>query len=166
MASITDPFTGEESFNATPAKVYSILSNMECYAKAIPGLVSHEMLPTESGHRPMKVAIKPGLSFVSGTVKATLRFASLNEPADPGNFAPPFGSVILQIDSSGIGMTLNLQADMNIVPEGDGRSKVQWSGRVTTYSGLVKLAPAALVRGAADKVVKDGWNELRKQIEA
>lgn len=166
MASLTDPFSGEESFNAPPAKVFGILSKMECYAKAIPGLVSHEMLPMESGHRPMKVAIKPGLSFVSGTVKATLRFAKLDEPPDSGNFAPPFGAVILEIDSSGIGMTLNLQADMHIVPDGADKSKVQWTGRVTTYSGLVKLAPAALVRGAADKVIKDGWAELRKQIEA
>ena len=151
MASITDPFTGEESFNATPAKVYSILSSMDCYAKAIPGLVSHEMQPDGS----MKVAIKPGLSFVSGTVKATMKLTE----------AVPTTKTVMTIDSSGIGMTLNLEAVMNIVPEGD-KSKVQWTGRVTTYSGLVKLAPAALVRGAADKVIKDGWNELRKQIEA
>jgi carbon monoxide dehydrogenase subunit G len=150
MASLTDPFTGEESFNASQAKVYSILSNMDCYARAIPGLVSHEKQPDGS----MKVAIKPGLSFASGTVKATMRLTE----------ATPTSRTVMQIDSSGIGMTLNLEAAMNIVPDGD-KSKVQWTGRVTSYSGLVKLAPAALVRGAADKVIKDGWNELRKQIE-
>lgn len=155
MASITDPFTGEETFNAAPDKVYAILSSMDCYAKAIPGLVSHEMQPDGA----MKVAIKPGLSFVSGTVKATMKLAECVAPA-----APSAGRTVMTIDSSGIGMTLNLEAAMSIVPDGAG-TRVQWTGRVTSYSGLVKLAPAALVRSAADKVIKDGWNGLRRQIE-
>lgn len=150
MASLTDPFTGEETFQATPAKVFAVITSMDAYAKAIPGLVSHEKIDGGA----MKVALKPGLSFASGTVKATMRFTEHT----------PDSRAVLQIDSSGIGMTLNLEAAMNVVPDGD-KTKVQWTGRVTNYSGLVKLAPAALVRGAADKVIKDGWDQLRKQIE-
>lgn len=155
MASLTDPFTGEESFNATPDKVFATITNMDAYAKAIPGLVSSEKLPDGS----MKVALKPGLSFASGTVKATMRLTEQTPPAPPAN-----GRAVMQIDSSGIGMTLNLEAAMNIVSDG-AKTKIQWTGRVTNYSGLVKLAPAALVRGAADKVIKDGWEQIRKQIE-
>ncbi|HZW06445.1 MAG TPA: SRPBCC domain-containing protein [Phycisphaerales bacterium] len=151
MASLTDPFSGEESFTAPPAKVYAILSSFDSYTKAIPGLVSSEVQPDGA----LKVAIKPGLSFVSGTVKATMRFRETS----------PVSRIVMTIDSSSVGMTLDLEAVMDIVPDGAG-SKVRWTGRVTKYTGLVKLAPAALVRGAADKVVKDGWNELRKQIEA
>ncbi|MDP1661554.1 MAG: SRPBCC domain-containing protein [Phycisphaerales bacterium] len=155
MASITDPFTGEEAFNAAPEKVYAILSSMDCYAKAIPGLVSHELQPDGA----MKVAIKPGLSFVSGTVKAMMK---LIESTPPAQGVP--ARTVMTIDSSGIGMTLNLEAAMNIVLDG-ANTKVQWTGRVTNFTGLVKLAPAALVRGAADKVIKDGWIGLRRQIE-
>ena len=150
MASLTDPFSGEESFKASPAKVYSILSSFDCYAKAIPGLVSSEKQPDGS----MKVAIKPGLSFASGTVKATLRLTQ----------TVPDQRVVMMIESSGVGMTLDLEAAMDIVSDG-ADSKVKWTGRVTKYTGLVKLAPAGLVRGAADKVIKDGWGELRKQID-
>lgn len=154
MASLTDPFSGEESFNAPTAKVYAVITSFDAYAKAIPGLVSADKQPGEGGGS-MKAVIKPGFSFASGTVKANMRFTELT----------PDTRAVLQIDSSGIGMTLNLEAAMNVIPDGPDKSKVQWTGRVTSYTGLVKLAPAALVRGAADKVIKDGWTELRKQIE-
>ena len=152
MASLTDPFSGEESFNAPAAKVYAVITSFDAYAKAIPGLVSADKQPDGS----MKTVIKPGFSFASGTVKAHMKFTEQT----------PHTRAVLQIDSSGIGMTLNLEAAMNVIAEGADKAKVQWTGRVTSYSGLVKLAPSALVRGAADKVVKDGWAELRKQIEA
>lgn len=151
MASLTDPFSGEETFNAPPAKVFAILTNFDTYAKAIPGLVSSEKAPDGQS---MKIAIKPGLSFVSGTVKATMRITD----------AKPDQGFIMTIESSSVGMTLDLEAGMDIQPEGTG-TKVKWTGRVTKFTGLVKLAPAALVRGAADKVIKDGWTELRKQVE-
>ncbi|MBY0308470.1 MAG: SRPBCC family protein [Phycisphaerales bacterium] len=154
MASLTDPFSGQERFNAPPAKVYAVLTSFDTYAKAIPGLVSAEKAPDGES---MKIAIKPALSFVSGTVKATMRITD----------AKPDQGFIMTIESSSVGMTLDLEAGMDIVPEGGGAATVvNWTGRVTKYSGLVKLAPAALVRGSADKVIKDGWTELRKQIEA
>lgn len=151
MASLTDPFSGEETFQAPPAKVYAVITSFDAYAKAIPGLTSSDKQPDGS----MKAVIKPGFSFASGTVKAHMKFTEQTPPS----------RAVLQIDSSGIGMTLNLQASMDIVAEGAG-SKVKWTGQVTSYSGLVKLAPSALVRGAADKVIKDGWAELRKHIDA
>ncbi|MFT3685946.1 MAG: SRPBCC domain-containing protein [Phycisphaerales bacterium] len=152
MASLTDPFSGEETFNASPAKVFAVLTNLDTYAKAIPGLVSAEKA---ADGKSMKIAVKPGLSFIGGTVKANMRIPETKQ--DQG--------LLMVIESSGVGMTLDLEAGMDIAPEGTG-AKVKWTGRVTKYSGLVKLAPPALVRGAADKVVKDGWAELRKQIEA
>ncbi|CAG0982144.1 hypothetical protein PHYC_01824 [Phycisphaerales bacterium] len=151
MASITDPFSGEELFKAEPERVFGVLSNLDALAKAIPGLVSAER-PDE---RTLKCVVKPALSFIGGSVKITLSIAK----------AVPPGSITLNLGSSGVGMTLDLVSTMTITPAETGQSRLQWSAQVVKMTGLVKAAPAALVRAAADKVIRDGWAELRKQIE-
>jgi hypothetical protein len=63
-------------------------------------------------------------------------------------------------------MGMNIEAAMDIAPaDGGAATKLAWTARVTEMSGLVKAAPAALVRAAADKVIKDGWGTLRQLVE-
>lgn len=152
MASITDPFTGEETFRAEPARVFGVLSNFDSLAKAIPGMTSCERVDDHT----LRCVVKPALSFIGGNVKITLTIAETTPPS----------AVTLNVASSGVGMTLDLTSKLNISAPAPGESRLNWSAQVTKMSGLVKAAPAALVRAAADKVIRDGWAELRKQIEA
>lgn len=151
MAAITDPFTGVERFAAPPERVFAVLSDLDALARAVPGSVSAQRLEDGS----VRCVVKPGLSFIGGSVKATLAIAEATPPTH----------VLLRIASTGIGMTLNLAATMSIAPDGPGRTLLTWTGRVTEMSGLVKAAPAALVRATAEKVISDGWRALRAQIE-
>lgn len=151
MAAITDPFTGEETFKAVPAKVFGVVTNLDSLARAVPGLVSSEKLDANS----VKCVVKPGLSFIGGSVKATLSIAESSPP----------GRAVIRVLSSGIGMTLNIDATLAI-SGGPGETRLSWSAQVTAMTGLVKAAPAALVRAAADKVIRDGWAALRMEIEA
>lgn len=151
MAAITDPFSGEETFNAEPARVFNVLSDLDQLSKAVPGLVSAERVDAKS----LKCVIKPGLSFLGPSVKATITLAE----------AVPHSRVVQKIAVSGIGMGMQIEAVMDIHSADAGKSKLAWTARVTELSGLVKAAPVALVRAAADKVIKDGWQSLRERVE-
>lgn len=151
MAAITDPFTGEETFKADPAKVFGVVTDLDALARAVPGLVSSERIDATS----VKCVVKPGLSFIGGSVKATLSVPETKAPE----------RAVIRVLSTGIGMTLNIDATLAI-SGGPGETRLAWSAQVVSMSGLVKAAPAALVRAAADKVIRDGWAALRKDIEA
>lgn len=157
MASIQDPFSGQESFKAPPAKAFAVLTDLDGLSKVIPGLVSAERVDAKT----IRCVVRPGLSFIGASVKATMTLAESTPPGPSGEG----GSALMQILSQGIGMSMKIESRMTIHPEPAG-SRLDWTARVTEMSGLVKAAPPALVRAAADKVIKDGWAALRPKIEA
>ncbi|GJQ30493.1 MAG: hypothetical protein HBSAPP03_23770 [Phycisphaerae bacterium] len=151
MASITDPFSGRETFAADIGRVFGVVTNLDSLAKAVPGLVSSERVGTDA----VRCVVKPGLSFIGGSVKATMSVPEVQAPE----------RALIRVKSSGIGMTLDIDAALMLSQDAGGTA-LEWTAKVTAMTGLVKAAPAALVRAAADKVIRDGWTALRKEIEA
>jgi carbon monoxide dehydrogenase subunit G len=150
MPSITDPFSGSEFFRAPPERTFAVLTDIDALLRAVPGLAS----ATKTDSRSAECVVKPSLSFISGSVKAKL---SITE-------AEPNSRVKLAVASAGIGMTMNLEAEMALSPK-EGGTSLDWTARVVSVTGLIKAAPAGLVRAAADKVIRDGWSALRREIE-
>jgi carbon monoxide dehydrogenase subunit G len=46
----------------------------------------------------------------------------------------------------------------------DGGAKVQWHCEVKKLGGLLKMVPSGLIRGAAQKVIEDGWKGVAEKI--
>ena len=69
----------------------------------------------------------------------------------------------MQIDAKGIGVTMQIRSLLEVTPS-DGGSTLKWTGRVEKMTGLVATISPALVKAAADQVIRKGWSEIRKQL--
>jgi carbon monoxide dehydrogenase subunit G len=41
---------------------------------------------------------------------------------------------------------------------------VQWRSEVKSLGGLLKMVPSGLIRGAAQKVIEDGWAGVAQKL--
>jgi len=148
MATI-EPFSGVESLPAPPDRVYAFLADPDQMKTVIPDLVSAERIsPTI-----LKGVVRPGFSFLRGTLKFTMTIA----PTVPGK------TLNVTIFSEAIGAKLTVESTMTVEPDGAG-SKVAWTAQVTQLSGLIAAAPGGLIKAAADKTVRDGWEKIRAAV--
>jgi carbon monoxide dehydrogenase subunit G len=142
-------FEGDRDFAPPPAELFAKLSDARFLVKCIPDVESvAKAEPTEA-----TCTIRPGFSFVRGTLELTIRVAE----------AVPEKSVKLLLNSKGIGNTSAVEALLTLVPREAG-SRVHWQAQVKEMGGLLKMVPQGLVRGAAQKVVADAWAAVEVQL--
>jgi carbon monoxide dehydrogenase subunit G len=67
----------------------------------------------------------------------------------------------LSLLSKAIGASSDVEAVLTFAPAGAG-TRVHWTADVKSLSGLLKLVPSGLIRGAAQSVIDDVW----KQVDA
>jgi carbon monoxide dehydrogenase subunit G len=72
-------------------------------------------------------------------------------------------AVRVRLTSKGVGTRSVVETGLKLAAEGTG-TKVNWTAKVTELGGLLKMAPAGLVRGAAHKVIEDVWEGIVKQL--
>lgn len=145
-------FSGEETFAASADRTFAALTDPDVLARCIPDLVSAERVDD----RTLRCSVKPGFSFIRATLKMTIVFSEV----DAGRrFAA------LDIASKGIGASMNVRCAMT-VHEQAGASRVKWEATIAQLGGLIAAVSPALIRGAADKVIRDGWAALRREVEA
>lgn len=150
MASM-DPFGGEEIFKADPAKVFAFLTNVDEMAKTIPDLVSYEKIDD----RTLKCVVKPGFSFLRSTMRLTVTM----------NPDPTAQTAVMKVQAEGLGVGMTTESRLAVVPDAEG-TKVKWNAQVNEMRGLISLVGPSLIRGAAEKTVRDGFDALRKQLGA
>jgi len=142
-------FGGEESFAAPPERLFALLTDLDQLAATIPDLVSSER-PDE---RTLKCVVKPGFSFLRGTLKLSITLADLQ----------PSESAALDVAAQGIGVAMHIVSQLRIAAEGDG-SRLTWTARIERMSGLVTTVSPALVRAAADRTVRHAWQQVRTRL--
>jgi carbon monoxide dehydrogenase subunit G len=153
MAGPMEPIRGEETFNASPQKLFAALTSLDELSRNIPDLQT----ATKVDDRTLQCTVRPGFSFVRGTLKSTIRVVE----------ATPNEAVKIGLSASGIGMGMEIEARLQIQPlEGGGKSKLVYEAQVMQRSGLVSAVPAGVITGAAEKTIKDGWERVRRHVEA
>ena len=65
--------------------------------------------------------------------------------------------------SKGIGSSSDVEVALTLAAADPG-SVVKWSAEVKQLGGLLKMIPPGLIRGAAQKVTEDIWNEMEKHL--
>ncbi|HRK32292.1 MAG TPA: SRPBCC domain-containing protein [Tepidisphaeraceae bacterium] len=152
MAGPMEPLKGEETFNAPPAKVFAALTDLDDLAKNIPDLQS----ATKVDDRTLQCVVKPGFSFIRGTMKSKIHVAE----------AVQNEKIRITVTATGIGMGMEIESRLKLEPLEDGaKTRLIWEAQVMNRTGLVSAVPAGLIAGAADKTVKDGWEKLRARVE-
>ena len=150
---MADPLTfgGEERFDVAPVRLYHTLTDLDCVARGIPDLVSHERVNDKT----LRCVVRPGFAFLRGTMKLTV----MVEPTEPPIHAR------MRSEAQGIGVGMVIESQMEVQPDGSG-SRLVWTARVAKMSGLVATISPGLIRAAAEQTIDRSWKALRAQLAA
>jgi carbon monoxide dehydrogenase subunit G len=139
---------GSQDFSKPVAEAWTRLSDARVLAPCIPGVETIRQADADEA----VCVIRPGFSFVRGTLELTLRVLE----------RVPDKLVRLQINSKGIGSTTEVSAVLNLEPK-EGGSQAQWTADVT-LGGLLRAVPAGLIQAAAQKVIGDAWSAVAAKM--
>jgi carbon monoxide dehydrogenase subunit G len=143
-------FEGDRDFALPPQPMWEKLSDARFLVRCIPDVQSVARAePAEA-----VCTIRPGFAFVRGTLELTLRVAE----------AAPGQSVRLLLLSKGIGNSSTVEATLALAPH-DGGTRVHWLAQIKEMTGLLKMVPQGLMRGAAQKIVADAWTAVEAQVK-
>ncbi len=149
MAKEPIEFGGEEQFAASQQLVYALLTDLDAMATTIPDLVSSEKVDERS----MKCVVKPGFSFLRGTMRLTISLGDCHSPE----------KAAMNVEAQGIGVGMSVVSQMQVLPEGEG-SRLIWTAHVEQLKGLLSAVSPTLIKAAADQVIRHAWNAVRKQL--
>lgn len=149
MAQSLAEFGGEELFAAAPERLFDALTNLDALAASIPELVSAE----KTDERTLKCVVKPGFSFLRGTLKLTIAIAELKPPV----------AAAMNIAGQGIGASIAIASRLNIEPADSG-SRLKWQAAIERASGLLATVPSGLVKAAADQTIRNAWQRVREKL--
>ncbi|HEX3654166.1 MAG TPA: SRPBCC domain-containing protein [Pirellulales bacterium] len=144
-------FGGTQQFSAPAERVFSFLTDLDAVASLIPDLQSSK----RTGPQTVECVVRPGFSFLRGTLKLRIEI---------GNLEPPKRATMF-VTAQGIGITMRIESQLDVEPTTDG-SQLIWTARVTDQKGLVASLSPALVRAAADQVIRHAWEKVGERMNA
>ncbi|HEY5314583.1 MAG TPA: SRPBCC domain-containing protein [Pirellulales bacterium] len=142
-------FGGTQQFSVPPERIFNFLTDLEAVASLIPDLQSSQ----RTGPRTLECVVRPGFSFLRGTLKLRI---------EVGNLEPPKRATMF-VTAQGIGVTLRIESQLDIEPTVDG-SQLTWTARITDQKGLVASLSPALLRAAADQVIRHAWEKVGERM--
>ncbi len=142
-------FEGDRDFALPAEELFGKLTDARFLVNCIPDI---DTLNEVDVHR-ARLVIRPGLSFVRGTLNLTLEITDT---------VPPSSASVLLV-TQGVGTSSTVEAALNLYPQGSG-THVHWAAEVKELGGLMKMMPSGLVRGAAEKVINDVWVRIEANL--
>ncbi len=144
-------FGGSEMFSAPPEQVFAALTDLDRLPRLIPDLESAEKID----ERTLKCVVRPGFSFLRGTLRMTITIVDLNAPR----------TASMKVSAAGIGAQIEVASSLDIAPTDSGTA-LSWSASVTELKGLVATISRPLISAAADQVIRKSWQRLRTELGA
>lgn len=144
-----EQFEGQEELGASPAEVFAQLTTPDRLAALIPDLVSHQV----ESDRKILCTVRPGVAFLRGTMNLQIEFTELSPPS----------RAVMEVIAKGIGSSMKLQSHVELHAHEKG-TLVKWRASLLERKGLVSAVSGALIRAAAENVVKDAWKRVRAAL--
>jgi carbon monoxide dehydrogenase subunit G len=72
-------------------------------------------------------------------------------------------TVKVAVASRGVGSSSDVEVALSLGPDGAG-TLVRWSAELVQLGGLLKMIPAGLIRGAAQKAIDDLWTGIERRL--
>jgi carbon monoxide dehydrogenase subunit G len=144
-------FEGDRDFRQGPAEVWAKLTDARFLAQCVPDVETIRQAQPDRA----ELVLRPGFSFVRGTLDLTLQVADAVAPS----------SARLLLRAKGMGSSSDVEATLALAPQGEG-TRVHWAVEVKALGGLLKPVPPGLIRGAAQKVVEDAWATVEARLAA
>jgi carbon monoxide dehydrogenase subunit G len=146
---MTTRFEGDRDFPHPTDALFARLSDARFLVQCIPDV---ESVKSQEANGAVLV-LRPGFSFVRGTLEVTMQIVDA--------VAPVSERVLLH--SKGIGSSSDVEATLTLAAQ-EGGTRVHWTAEVKSLGGLLKMIPAGLVRGAAEKVINDAWERVTAKL--
>ncbi len=140
-------FDGTETFPLPPAELIAKLGDAGFLAGCLPDTEVVRATPDEAEWKS-----RPKLAFLSGVIDTTAKVTERGTD-----------SLKYTLTTKAIGSGSTVEASMTLEPA-DGGTLVRWSGAITGFSGLLKLAPKGLIQATATKVIADVWAAVRVKL--
>jgi carbon monoxide dehydrogenase subunit G len=144
-------FEGDRDFRQGPAEVWAKLTDARFLAQCVPDVETVRQAQPDRA----ELVLRPGFSFVRGTLDLTLQVADAVAPS----------SARLVLRAKGMGSSSDVEATLALAPQDEG-TRVHWAVEVKALGGLLKPVPPGLIRGAAQKVVEDAWAAVEARLVA
>lgn len=141
--------TGEQVFEQPPEILWPSLARPDFLCRCFPGVER----VVRADERSAAVIVRPGFSFIRGTLEVAFEFAD----TDP----PRMARVLIHI--KGIGSSAELETRIEIVTA-NGGTCVKWSASALQIGGLLKAVSQGLMQAAAQKVANDTWAKIRERV--
>jgi carbon monoxide dehydrogenase subunit G len=145
-------FDGVHEFDQPAAEVWDKLTDARYVVPCLPDLDAVKEIDADHA----VCTIKPGFSFVRGTLEMTVRIFD----RVPGRAAK------MVMDSKGIGTSSTVEASFVLEPREGGGCRMNWTAEVAKLGGLLKAAPTGLLQGAASRVLEQAWRNVQKKMTA
>jgi carbon monoxide dehydrogenase subunit G len=142
-------FDGERTFAMPLTDVWPKLSDAAFLARCVPDAT----VKGEPERDRAQYTVRPGFSFARGTLDVTMEILERHEPE----------AVRFRLTSKGIGSSSVVESALKLTADG-AETKVAWTAEVMQLGGLLKMVPAGLIRGAAQKVIEDVWDGIAKKL--
>jgi carbon monoxide dehydrogenase subunit G len=142
-------FEGDNDFPLSPAELLAKLGDARFLAECIPGVEAIVQAEPDLA----VCQLRPGFSFVRGTLEITLRIAEI----------VPGVSVRYLVHGKGIGSFNDVEAELRLAPQG-GQTHVHWIADIKQLGGLLKAVPQGLIKASAQKVIADIWDQVRAKL--
>jgi carbon monoxide dehydrogenase subunit G len=142
-------FEGDRDFPHAADALFARLSDARFLVQCIPDV---ESVTSQEADR-ASLILRPGFSFVRGTLEVTLQVVDV---------VPPVSARVL-LHSKGIGSSSDVEATLTLTAH-EGGTRVHWTAEVKSLGGLLKMVPAGLVQGAAQKVINDAWDRVTAKL--
>jgi carbon monoxide dehydrogenase subunit G len=143
-------FEGDRDFALPPNDVWAKLSDPRFLVVCIPDVQTVKSVSEDRA----ELVLRPGLAFVRGTLDADIRITQALQPS----------TIRLAIFGKGIGSSSYVEAGLNL-SAAEGGTRVHWVVEIKELGGLLKMVPAGLIRGSAEKVVGDAWNSVAARMQ-
>ncbi len=142
-------FEGDRDLAKSPSELYALLSDARFLVQCIPN-----GQPAGEADRDRAVCkVKPKLSFVTGSLEVTVQIAE----------RVPETTVRVSLRSKGIGSSSDAETVVTLTPQ-EGGTRLHWAADVTRLGGLLKAVPSGLIRGAAQKVIGEVWDNFEAKV--
>ncbi len=142
-------FEGERIFALPPVQLWPKLRDAAFLATCVPEGSPHEGATRDRAG----CTVRPGFTFMRGSLDVIIEVLSGEEPT----------TLRYSQKSKGIGSSSEVETTLTLVAHETG-TKVQWRSEVKVLGGLLKMVPAGLIRGAAQRVIEDGWTGVAEKL--
>jgi carbon monoxide dehydrogenase subunit G len=142
---------GEAAFAQPPETLWQSLARPEFLCQCFPGVDRVIRLDERSA----ALVVRPGFSFIRGTLDVSFEFAETNPPR----------SARVRIHIKGIGSSAELETRLELTST-DGGTRVTWAADATQIGGLLKAVSQGLLQAAAEKVAAEVWLAVRQRVSA